>query len=128
MRRLLLAVGLFAVLAGPSLAYPSITAAPSAMRKAANPHSRIVQAVPANAQVDIESCGARWCYGSWRGLHGFLPAFAVAKGGPPAAVAAPPVFAPPPPPVAVTAPVLVAPPVYHWGGPYVGLGWGWGRW
>ena len=122
MRRFLLAVGLLAALAGPSLAHPSLTTAPSAMRKAANPHSRVVQAVPANAEVDIQSCGAEWCYGSWRGLHGFLPAFVVARDG-----AAPP-FAAPPPPVVVTAPVLVAPPVYHWGGPYVGLGWGWGRW
>ena len=128
MRHLLLAVGLSAALIGPSLAYPSITTAPSDMRKAANPRSRIVQAVPANAEVDIKSCGAEWCYGSWRGLHGFLPAFAVAQGGPAAAVAQPPVFAPPPPPVVVTAPVVVAPPVYHWGGSYVGVGWGWGRW
>ena len=128
MRRLLLAVGISSLLAGPSLAYPSITSAPSNMRRAANPYSRIVQSVPANAQVDIQSCGGAWCYGSWRGLYGFLPAFAVAQDGPPAVEAPPPVaFAPPPPPLVVTAPVIVAPPpIYHWGGPYVGVGWG--RW
>ncbi len=93
------------------------------MRRAANVHSRVVQAIPANAEVEIRSCGADWCYGSWRGRHGYLPAFAVAQGGPPPV---PPVaFSPPPPPLAVTAPVVVAPvPVYHWGGAYVGFGGG----
>ena len=87
-------------------------------------------AVPANAQIDIQSCGGDWCYGSWRGLYGFLPSFAVAQGGPPPGVAPPPpplVFAPPPPPVVVTTPLVVGP---VWGGPYVGGAWGygWRRW
>ncbi len=124
MRRLLLAAGLLCVLVGPALADPAITVSPSNMRRAANPYSPVVQPVPANAQVEIQSCRGGWCYGSWRGLYGFLPSFAVAQGGPP-----PPGFAPPPPPLAVTAPVVVAPaPVYHWGGPYVGFGWGYSHW
>ena len=133
MRRLLLAAGLLGALLGPSFADPAITTASSTMRRAANPWSRIVQAVPANAQIDIQSCRGAWCYGSWRGLYGFLPSFAVAPGGPgPVGPAGPPVaFAPPPPPLVVTAPVIFAPaPVYHWGGPYVGggVGYGWNHW
>lgn len=123
MRNLLLAAGCLGAMIAPGLADPAITTAPSAMRRAANVHSRVVQVVPANAGVEIRSCGGRWCYGSWRGRHGYLPAFAVAQGGPPPS---PPVgFSSPPPPLAVTAPVVVAPaPVYHWGGAYVGFGGG----
>jgi hypothetical protein len=115
---------------GPSFADPTITVASSNMRKAANPHSAVVQAVPANAQVDIQSCGGDWCYGSWRGRSGFLPSFAVAQGAPPPVAPPPVVYAAPAPPVVVTAPVVVDPPVHYWGGPYVGVGWGygWGRW
>jgi hypothetical protein len=130
LRRLLLAAGLLGGLVGPAFADPAITVASSNMRRAANPHSAVVQAVPANAQIDIQSCGGDWCYGSWRGFYGFLPSFAVAQGGPPAGP--PVVFAPPPPPLVVAAPFVMAPspPVHFWGGPYAGVGWGygWGRW
>ncbi len=125
--RFALVAGLLGASVAQSFAYPAMTVASSNMRKAANPYSPVVQAVPANAQIDIQSCGGEWCYGSWRNLYGFLPAFAVAQAAPPL----PPVvgFAPPPPPVVVAAPMLVAPaPVYRWGGPYVGVGWGWSRW
>ncbi len=131
MRRLILAAGLLGALTGPSLADPALTAAPSNMRRAPNPYSRIVQAVPANAEIDVQSCRGGWCYGSWRGLNGFLPSFAVTQGpGVPAPAGPSVVFAPPPPPLVVTAPVLVAPPVHPWGGPYVGGGFGvgWNRW
>jgi len=126
MRPLLPAAGLVAVVAAPSLADPALTVAPSVMRRAANPYSPIVQTVPVNAEVDIQSCGGAWCYGSWRGLYGFFPAFAVAQGALPPTVG----FAPPPSSFVVTAPVVVAPPppVVRWGGPYVGVGWGWSRW
>jgi len=125
LRRLLIAAGLFGVLVGSSFADPAITTAPSNMHRRANPHSAVVQAVPADAQIDIQGCRGEWCYGSWRGIYGFLPAFAVTQAGPPPA----PPMAVAPPPLAVTAPVVVAPaPV--WGGPYVGVGWGygWRRW
>ena len=112
------------VLAGPAFADPAITVAHSTMRQAASPYSRIVQAVPANAQIDIQSCAGGWCYGSWRGLYGFLPAFAV-RGGPPPAP--PPYgFAPPPPPLVVTAPVVVAPPPRSGAHPTWGSAWGYG--
>ena len=127
--RLLLAAGFVGVFAGPAVADQAITSASSIMRKAANPRSHIVQSVPAGAEVDIQSCGRSWCYGSWRGRSGYLPSVAVAQGGPSpgAAAPAPSAFFPPPPPLAVTAPVIVAPaPVYHWGGAYFGVGGG--RW
>ena len=132
MRRLCVAAGLLGALVGPSFADPAITTASSNMRKTANPHARIVQPVPANAEIDIQSCRRGWCYGSWRGVHGFLPSFAVAQNGPrPGAPAGPLIaFTPPPPPLVVTAPVVVEPPVHKWGGPYVGGGFGvgWNRW
>jgi len=123
LRRLLIAAGMLVAFAGPSLAGPAVTVRPSAMLRSANPHARIVQAVPANAQVDIQSCSAYWCFGSWRHRHGFLPAYAVGMGPPP------PFEPTPPPPLVVTAPIMVAPPPPPppvWGGPFVGFGWG--RW
>ena len=73
MRSLCLAVVALGALAGPSFADPALTTASSNMRKAANPHAPIVQQVPANAQIDIQSCGGDWCYGSWRGLYDSCP-------------------------------------------------------
>ncbi len=124
MRRLLLAAGVFAGLAGPSFADPAITTAWSNMRRAPSAHSHIVQGVPANAQIDLQGCGPEWCFASWRNLSGYIPAFAVAQaGGPPP----PAVMTAPPPPVVVTAPPIVIGPTYGFGGPYVG-GYGWRRW
>ena len=110
LRRLLLA-GLCAGLVGPSSADPAVTTASSNMRRMPNVHSHVVQSVPADAQIDLQSCTGDWCYGSWRGFAGYLPSFAVAQAGPPT-------VAPPPP-------VVVAP-TFGWGGPYVGVGYGWG--
>ena len=81
------------------------------MRRMPSVHSHVVQSVPADAQIDLQSCTGDWCYGSWRGLSGYLPSFAVAQAGPP-------VVAPPPP--------VVVSPTLGWGGPYVGVGYGWG--
>jgi hypothetical protein len=128
LRRLLLAAGLSVSLAGPAFAYSATTTAWSNMRHAPNGHSRIVQSVPADAEIDVQHCAGSWCYASWRNLYGYIPSFAVAESGPPPGVAAaPPVMAGPP--VAV-APSVVVGPTFGWGGPYVGVGygWGWGRW
>ena len=117
----LVAGALFA-LAAPARANPALTVVPATMRAAASRHAPVVQAVPANAEIDIQGCGPRWCYGSWRGLSGYLPTFAV-QGAPP--VAAPPPafgFAPPPPPIVTPGPILISPPAYRWSGAYVGLG------
>jgi uncharacterized protein YraI len=126
LRRLLLAAGLCAGVVGPSLADPAITTAWSNMRRAPSAHSRIVQGVPANAQIDLQGCGPEWCSASWRNLSGYIPAFAVAEGG------APPPLAVAPPPLVVAAPPLIVGPGYGWGGPYVGGYWGggygWRRW
>ena len=99
-------------LAGPTLAAPALTIAPAEMRNAPNPRARVVEFVPANAEIEVRNCGEVWCSASWRDIHGFLPANA-ASGGP----GAPPVvFQEGPPP----SPVVVAP--FGWGFAY-----GWGR-
>jgi uncharacterized protein YraI len=128
LRRLLLAAGFNVSLAGHAFAYSATTTAWSNMRHAPNGHSRIVQSVPANAEIDVQHCAGSWCYASWRNLYGYIPTFAVAEAGaPPGVAAAPRVMAAPP--VAV-APSVVVGPTFGWGGPYVGVGygWGWGRW
>ena len=101
--------------AASALAAPAVTATPALMHRAPSAHSRIVQEIPANAQIDLESCTGGWCYASWRDLFGYIPAEAVAGDGPPPVVRAPPV---------------VVAPAFGWGGPYVGFGWGygWRRW
>ena len=119
MQRLVLAAAL-ALGAAPGLAAPAVTVAPSDMHRAPSVNSRIVQQIPPNAQIDVQNCAGDWCYGSWRHLFGYIPAFAVGQGGPPPG---PPVGAVPPPVVVAPAPVVVAP---VWGGPYVGVGYGWG--
>ena len=125
MRRLLLAAGLSVGLAGPSFADPAITTAWSDMRSAPSGHSRVVQSVPANAEIDLQNCAGDWCHASWRNLSGYIPAFAVAEA------------AAPPPGVAAAAaagrrraPPVSSPRPIGWGGPYVGVGWGygWRRW
>ena len=125
MRRLLLAAGLCVGLVGPSFAYEAVTTAWSNMRRAPSAHSRVVQSVPANAQIDLQNCTGDWCFASWRDLSGYIPAFAVAEAAVP-----PPVTVAPAPPVVVTAPPIVVGPAFGWGGPYVGgyWGYGWRRW
>jgi hypothetical protein len=121
LRRFLLAAGVGLGIVGPALADPAVTTAPSTMHRAPNPNSRLVQAVPPNAQIDIVSCTGDWCYASWRHLFGYIPAYAVAQGA-----------APPAPPVIVEAPPIVVGPAwgYRWGHPYGwgGYGYGWRGW
>ena len=130
LRRFAFAAGLCVGLAGSALADPAMTTTQSSMRREPAPHSRIVQTVPADAQIDVQSCAGGWCYASWRNLFGWIPAYAVADAGPPPYPVAPP-------PVAVAPPVVIAPPVvvgpgygYGWGHPYGwggGYGYGWRR-
>lgn len=111
----LLAMGAAALAATtPALADPALTSLPATMRAAPTPQARVVQRIPANAQIDLSSCRDAWCYVSWRDLFGYIPARAVEAapypaGGPP----------PPPPAYGAPPPVVVA--------PVVGFGWGWGR-
>lgn len=122
MRRSLLAAGLVFGLVGPSFADPAVTTAWSNMRRAPDGHSRVVQSVPANAEIDLQNCSGDWCYASWRNQFGWIPAFAAGEAGAPSVVAAPPIV--------VAAPPVVVGPAFGWGGPYVGFdyGWGWRRW
>jgi hypothetical protein len=119
LRRLLLATSLCVGLASQCLAEPAITTATSAMRHGPSLHSRIVQTIPANAQIDLQNCAGDWCYASWRNVFGYIPSLAVAQGGPPPGAAPPGA-----PPVVVAAPPIVVGPVFGWGGPYVGGYWG----
>jgi hypothetical protein len=132
MHRVLLAAAAFAAVAltaGSAAADIVWTSAPSLMRRAPNPASRVVQEVPPSAQVDVRGCFDGWCRASWRHRAGYIPAYAVSGAPAPMAVAPPPpgVYAPPPivyapPPVVVVAPP--PPPGPVWGGPFVGVGFG----
>ena len=121
MRRFLLAGCAGLSLVVPAFAEPAVTTAPATMHRAPSEHSRVVQNIPPNAEIDLSHCSGDWCYASWRNLFGYIPAFAVAEAGlPPGAVA------PLPPPVVVAPPPVVVAPAFGWGGPYVGVGWGYG--
>ena len=109
MRRLL--TSFFLLVPTLALATPALTNAPTTMREAPSAHSRVVQSIPANAQIDIEGCGRYWCNASWRNIDGFVPANVVSAGGPPVYNAAPP-------PVVFGPPVVFAP---------FGWGYGWHR-
>ncbi len=91
------------------------------MRAAPSGKARVVQRIPANAEIDLSSCDRGWCYSSWRNLFGYIPADVVVAGGPSGDFG--------PPPMAVAPPVVIAP-AFGWGGPYIGGGWGygWRRW
>jgi len=94
MRRLVTAFGLGLAFAGSALAHPAMTTVGTQMRESPNGHSRVVQDIPANAQVDVEGCGPVWCSASWRNIPGFVRADAVVAGG----VGLRPAYRPPPPP------------------------------
>ena len=113
-------------LAAPSFADQAMTGAPVTMHATASGKSRVVQRIPANAEIDLSKCGHGWCYASWRNLFGYIPADAVVLGPPPATLPGNEL----PPPVVNAPPTYVTPPVWSWGGPYVGVGWGygWSRW
>jgi hypothetical protein len=103
------ALGLFFCLTSLAAADPALTSAASPMRAAPTGKARIVQNVPARAEIDLSNCSKYWCYASWRNVFGYLPV-SVMSGRPPGG---PPIGPPPPP-------VVVAP----WGwGPFYGYGW-----
>lgn len=121
-----LRLGFSVGLAGSALAEPAMTGAPVTMHAAASGKSRVVQRIPANAEIYLSKCKHGWCYASWRNLIGYIPADVVVLGPPP--VPLPDIS--PPPPVAYALPTYVTPPVWSWSGPYAGfgLGSGWNRW
>jgi uncharacterized protein YraI len=99
-----------------AFAGPAVTIAPAEMRASPNPYARIVQSIPADAEIEVRNCGEIWCSASWRDIHGFVLASVIS-----ADPEAPPpvVYSAPPPTVVVAPPVVVAP--FGWGYAY---GWG----
>jgi hypothetical protein len=122
LRGSLFAAGMSLALAGPSFANPAMTGAPVTMHAAPNGKSRVVQRIPANAEIDLSTCGRGWCQASWRHLSGYIPAEAVVLGPPPATAPGNEM----PPPVLSATPTNVAPPTRQWTGPYVGTNFGFG--
>ena len=130
--RTLLFLGALVLAASPALAEPVWTSAPSVMRRAPSPAARPIQTIPPSAQILLRSCGADWCYASWRNRSGYIPAYAVSNAAPPGYGGPPPGFEGPPPVEGGGGAVILGPPGagqgHNWGGPYVGGGWGWQRW
>jgi hypothetical protein len=122
LRGSLFAAGMALALAGPSFANPAMTGAPVRMHAAPNGKSRVVQRIPANAEIELSTCGRGWCQASWRHLSGYIPAEAVVLGPPPATGPGNEM----PPPVLSATPTNVAPPTRQWTGPYVGTNFGFG--
>jgi hypothetical protein len=109
MRYVAVALGFSTLLIGPALADPAMTGAATIMRATPSAKGKVVQSIPANAEIDVSHCLQAWCYGSWRDRFGYVSAAAVAPaGGPP-----PGVYGPGP----------AYPPNYGWGW---GLRFGWG--
>jgi hypothetical protein len=121
LRRSLFASGLCFIFAAPSFADPAMTGAPGAMRAAPSGKARVVQKIPANAEIDLSSCSHGWCFASWRNLFGYIRADVVVR-GPPSAAAGTEL----PPPVLGAQPAAIPPPAFRWGGPYVGVNGGYG--
>jgi uncharacterized protein YraI len=93
MIRFCLAVAM-SLAAGVAAARPAMTAEPATMRAAPSSHARVVQHIPANAQIDIEECRDRWCAASWRNLDGYVrvETIAASDGGPVVEAAPPPPY------------------------------------
>jgi len=94
------ALSLTLALAAPAVAFaaPAETARATWMHDAPTGWAPIVQSLPANAEIDVESCGRQWCLASWREISGYVQSKALIFGpeGPP--------YGPPP-----------EPPVRAWG-------------
>jgi uncharacterized protein YraI len=92
-------------------AHPAMTGDDTAMRAAPSAHARVVQDIPARAQIDVGECGERWCAASWRNMDGFVRVEAIAPNDEPLRAPAPP------PPVVVGGPIIVGPAFgygYYW--------------
>ena len=117
MWRIALALGALALAAGPAFASPALTAAATIMRAGPSSKAAVVQAIPANAEIEVDDCGKVWCRASWRDRSGYVAVAVVA----PLPVREGDAYPPPP--------LVVAPlyPPYAWGpGYYYGPAFGWG--
>ena len=125
-RRLFFGFGVVVAFSAPALAELAMTGAPVAMRAGPASNARIVQRIPASAEIEVEKCARGWCHASWRNRPGYIPADDVVLGPPPATLPGNEM----PPPVVYPLPTYVTPPVWRWDGPYVGtnLGFGAGGW
>ena len=125
-RRLFFGFGVVVAFSAPSLAELAMTGAPVAMRAGPASNARIVQRIPASAEIEVEKCARGWCHASWRNRPGYIPADDVVLGPPAATLPGNQM----PPPVVYALPTYVTPPVWRWDGPYVGtnLGFGPGGW
>jgi hypothetical protein len=115
----------FAVAVGcsaPAFAELAMTGAPVAMRAGPAGDARVVQRIPASAEIELSSCRRGWCQASWRHLSGYIPVAAVVLGPPPATLPGDEM----PPPFVNPQPTSVAPPVWRWTGAYVGTSFGFG--
>ena len=74
------------------------------MRAAPSARARVVQNIPAHAQIDVSQCREEWCAASWRDRDGFVRVEAIAPNDAP--LEGPP---PPGPPVAFGSPIIVGP-------------------
>jgi hypothetical protein len=90
--------------AGAAAANPAMTADATTMRAAPSSHARIVQRIPARAQIDIGDCDQRWCSASWRDIDGFIRVDAVSPNDAPLEA-----LPPPGPDVAYGGPVVIGP-------------------
>lgn len=116
MSRIPIALGAAALAIGPAFATPALTATPTIMRASPSARAAAVQAIPANAEIEVDGCGKVWCHASWRSRAGYVGVAAIA----PPAMGEPGPYPYPPPP----APLY---PPYPWGpGYYDGPGFGFG--
>jgi hypothetical protein len=90
-----------ALASGSAVANPAMTADETTMRAAPSGHARVVQEIPAHAQIDVGECDDRWCAASWRDINGYVRVDAVAPNDAP--------LGPPPGPYAYGGPVVIAP-------------------
>ncbi|HEY1452523.1 MAG TPA: hypothetical protein VGF57_03585 [Roseiarcus sp.] len=124
--RVLLELGVAVAFSAPALAELAMTGSPVAMRSGPAGSARVVQRIPASAEIELSGCRRGWCQASWRHSSGYIPAGAVVLGPPPATLPGKEM----PPPVVNAAPTYVTPPAWRWTGAYVGgnLGFGSGGW
>ena len=121
-RRLFFGFGVVVAFSAPALAELAMTGAPVAMRAGPASNARIVQRIPASAEIEVEKCARGWCLASWRNRPGYIPADDVVLGPPPATLPGDEM----PPPFVNLQPTYVTPPAWRWTGAYVGSNFGFG--
>ncbi|MDR3461478.1 MAG: hypothetical protein P4L76_04085 [Beijerinckiaceae bacterium] len=78
MRRIFVLLGLSMFALGPAIASPALTAKSTILRATASPHGKVIRALPANIQIDVDKCAKAWCFVSWNEKYGYLPVSAIA--------------------------------------------------